>query len=84
MAIAAGCNVMTGLGYVGANLVLDRARGPLMLELNARLGLNIQIANRAGLAGRLEAVDLTAAGRMPAGDRIAFAKQRFGADHIDW
>ena len=63
--IAAGCNAMTGLGYVGVDLVLDRDKGPLMLELNARPGLNIQIANRAGLAARLEAVDRAGAGKLP-------------------
>ena len=79
MEIAAGCNAMTGLDYVGVDLVLDRTLGPLMLELNARPGLNIQIANRAGLAGRLAAVDRADAGRMPAHDRIAFAKGSFAA-----
>jgi len=78
--IAAGCNAMTGLGYVGVDLVLDRAKGPLMLELNARPGLNIQIANRAGLAARLEAVDRADAGRLPPAERIAFAKAKFGAE----
>ncbi len=62
--IAAGCNEMTGLGYVGVDLVLDRTKGPLMLELNARPGLNIQIANRAGIGARLEAVDRANAGSL--------------------
>ncbi len=77
--IAAGCNAMTGLGYVGVDLVLDRNKGPLMLELNARPGLNIQIANRAGLAARLEAVDRADIARRPAAERIAIAKRHFGA-----
>lgn len=40
---------MTGLGYLGADIVLDKFRGPMMLELNARPGLAIQIANNRGL-----------------------------------
>lgn len=48
---------LTGLGYLGADIVVDRDRGPLVLELNARPGLAIQIANRAGLLRRLEAID---------------------------
>ena len=40
---------ITGLGYLGADIVLDKFRGPMMLELNARPGLAIQIANRHGL-----------------------------------
>lgn len=47
----------SGLGYVGADVVVDAEKGPVILELNARPGLSIQIANRAGLAPRLEAVD---------------------------
>ena len=47
----------TGLGYVGADVVLDARRGPMILELNARPGLAIQLANRSGLLPRLAAVD---------------------------
>lgn len=81
--IAADCNAMTGLGYVGVDLVLDRAKGPLMLELNARPGLNIQIANRAGLAGRLAAVDRADVGKMSVAERVSFAKEAFGIHAIN-
>jgi len=37
------------LAYVGVDIIVDRRRGPLVIELNARPGLNIQIANRVGL-----------------------------------
>jgi len=47
----------TGLGYVGADVVIDALSGPMVLELNARPGLIIQLANSAGLRPRLEAVD---------------------------
>ena len=57
LALAARCHELTGLGYLGADIVLDRFRGPLILELNARPGLNIQIANRVGLQERLSLVD---------------------------
>jgi glutathione synthase/RimK-type ligase-like ATP-grasp enzyme len=76
--IAAKSYEITGLGYLGVDLVLDKELGPLMLELNARPGLNIQIANRCGMSGRLEAVDkleglaeLTMDGKIAAGRRIA-------------
>jgi len=52
--LAARCYELTGLGYVGVDIVLDRQFGPLILELNARPGLNIQICNRAGLRQRAE------------------------------
>lgn len=57
LAIAAEACSLTGLGYVGADLVIDEQRGPLLLELNARPGLAIQLANRQGLWKRLEKVD---------------------------
>lgn len=55
--IAAGAYELTGLGYLGVDIVLDKQQGPLMLELNARPGLNIQIANRQGLAHRLAKIE---------------------------
>jgi alpha-L-glutamate ligase-like protein len=57
MALAARCYDVVGLGFLGVDIVLDRERGPLILELNARPGLNIQIANRAGLGKRLREVE---------------------------
>ena len=48
---------VTGLGYLGVDMVIDRDRGPLILEMNARPGLNIQIANGTGLATRLARID---------------------------
>lgn len=55
--MSAQCYEAVKLGYLGCDIVLDRDLGPLILELNARPGLNIQIANRRGLHHRLNAVD---------------------------
>ncbi len=49
---------ITGLGYVGVDIVLDKDLGPMLLEVNARPGIAIQVANSAGLRTRLEAVDV--------------------------
>lgn len=69
---------MTGLGYLGADWVLDRGRGPLLLELNARPGLAIQLANGAGLRPRLEAVDAAPPEILAtAASRVAWARERF-------
>ncbi len=38
------------LGYVGVDIVLDKRYGPMVLEINARPGISIQVANRRGLA----------------------------------
>ena len=45
------------MGYIGVDIVLDRTRGPLLLEANARPGLAIQIANASGIVPRLEQID---------------------------
>ena len=37
------------LGYIGVDIVLDKELGPLVLEINARPGISIQIANNKGL-----------------------------------
>lgn len=57
MKLAAGCYELCGLGYIGVDMVLDEEKGPLILELNARPGLNIQIANDCGLAKRTLAIE---------------------------
>ncbi len=54
---AVNCQIATGLGYLGADIVLHPDRGPLVLEVNARPGLQIQLANKAGLKKRLERVE---------------------------
>ncbi len=55
--LAAECYDMTKLGYLGSDIVLDANRGPLLLELNARPGLAIQIANQTGLLKRLNHIE---------------------------
>ncbi len=57
LVLAAGCFEMVGLGYMGCDIVLDRHAGPVILELNARPGLAIQLASGEGLMKRLKAVE---------------------------
>lgn len=57
MRLATQCYELSGLGYIGVDMVLDQQRGPLILELNARPGLNIQIANDNGLELRNKIVE---------------------------
>ncbi len=75
--ISARCYELTGMGYIGVDIVLDRDLGPLVLELNARPGLAIQIANQQGLLRRLEICEEAANFDAPPAERIAFAKQHF-------
>jgi alpha-L-glutamate ligase-like protein len=75
--ISARCYELTGMGYIGVDIVLDRDLGPLVLELNARPGLAIQIANRQGLLRRLKICDERANFNAAPAERIAFAQREF-------
>ena len=67
---------MTGLGYLGADIVLDKNRGPMMLEVNARPGLAIQIANGRGLKTVLQKIDETYPSGLSAEERVDFVLNR--------
>lgn len=54
--LAVHAQEVTNLGFLGADVAIDREKGPVFLELNARPGLSIQIANLAGLKRRLSRV----------------------------
>lgn len=51
--IAIRCQKVSGLGYVGVDIAIDKEKGPAVLEINAHAGLSIQIANLAPLKYRL-------------------------------
>lgn len=55
--LSARCFDAVPLGYLGVDMVIDETHGPLVLELNARPGLAIQIANREGLQHRLNFIE---------------------------
>lgn len=76
--LAASCYEMSGLGYIGTDMVLDKKRGPMLLELNARPGLSIQIANAAGLLPRLRQIEKLGNFSMSVEERVAYAMEHFG------
>ena len=84
MKLAAGCYELCGLGYIGVDMVLDVDKGPLILELNARPGLNIQIANDCGLTHRAHAVEARLAElakndeKESVEERVRFSQELFG------
>ncbi len=78
LAIAVAATDQMGLQYVGADVVVDAERGPVILELNARPGLVIQIANRAGLLPRLRAVDGRVCPALSVSQRIALGVEIAG------
>jgi len=54
--LAINAQKITKIGFLGIDIVIDREKGPIILELNARPGLSIQIANLAPLNERLQRV----------------------------
>jgi alpha-L-glutamate ligase-like protein len=74
LTMAARCNDMVGMGYIGVDIVLDRDLGPLMLELNARPGLSIQLATRTGLLPRLRYLEGLRQVPRDIPERVALAK----------
>ena len=81
--MAARCYEAVELGYLGVDIVLDRQQGPLILELNARPGLNIQIANRQGMSRRLDAVDEFASILASPEKRVEWSCRYFGVPEAD-
>jgi alpha-L-glutamate ligase-like protein len=68
---------VTGLGYLGVDMVIDRDRGPLILEMNARPGLNIQIANGTGLCNRISRIEEIYDTAATAAERASIARREF-------
>lgn len=74
--IASRVQLITNLGYMAADICLDRHSGPVLLEINARAGLGVQIANLAPLRKRLERIEGVKVTTPQKGVRLA--KDMFG------
>ena len=77
LSLAASCYDVTHLGYLGVDIVLDKNLGPLILELNARPGLAIQIANKMGALKRFDMID-TQSENLEIRERVVFSIEHFG------
>ena len=77
LTLAAQCYEVTQLGYLGCDIVIDSNKGPLILELNARPGLSIQIANNAGLVSRLRRIEKLEIFNQTVEQRVEFAMHEF-------
>jgi alpha-L-glutamate ligase-like protein len=71
---------VTELGYLGVDMVIDKDLGPMILEMNARPGLSIQIANCEGLAKRIARIDDAFRADASPEQRATFARREFPAD----
>ena len=78
--IAARGFEVTELGYLGVDMVIDRDLGPLILEMTARPGLNIQIANSEGLAVRIASIDEIHDPDAEPAERAVAARREFAAE----
>lgn len=56
LTIAIKTQQAVGLGYGGVDIVIDRDKGPVVLEINGHPGLSIQNANLTSLRDRLDRV----------------------------
>jgi len=54
--LAIHAQMVTRIGFLGIDIAIDREKGPVILELNTRPGLSIQIANMTPLDERLKRV----------------------------
>lgn len=57
LTLAVKAQKATKLGFAGVDIALDKEQGPKILEINARPGLSIQLANSAGLKERLKRLE---------------------------
>lgn len=57
LTIAVRAQMASHLGYIGVDIVIHPEKGPMVLEMNAQPGLQIQLANMEGLRRRLERIE---------------------------
>ena len=74
--IAGKSQLASNLGYMGADIAIDKHHGPVLLEINARAGISIQLANLSPLRKRLEKLEGLNVTSVEKGIRIA--KDMFG------
>ena len=75
LALAVKGHYASRLGYSGVDIVIDRKKGPMILEVNKRPGMGIQNTNKAGLLKRLRFVEerLSELEHLPAEKKIELA-----------
>jgi len=74
--MASKIQLISNLGYLAVDICLDKNSGPIVLEINARAGLGVQIADLAPLRKRLERIEGVKVTSPTKGVRIA--KDMFG------
>ncbi|MCB0356673.1 MAG: hypothetical protein KDD40_06680 [Bdellovibrionales bacterium] len=72
--LAARSSEMARIGYLGVDIVVDLNKGPLLLEMNARPGLSIQLANQQGLKSVINKVLKEAPKNLNYKDRVLWSQ----------
>lgn len=54
--LASQSQFLTRMPFIGCDIVLDKDHGPMLLEINARPGLQVQVVNKIRLSERLKKV----------------------------
>ncbi|HOK35441.1 MAG TPA: sugar-transfer associated ATP-grasp domain-containing protein [Candidatus Pacearchaeota archaeon] len=80
--LAVLAQIATGINFLGVDIAIDRDKGPVIFELNARPGLSIQMANLAGLEERLQRVKGLKIKSKEKGVRLA--QELFGSSKEDF
>jgi alpha-L-glutamate ligase-like protein/uncharacterized protein (TIGR02421 family) len=71
---------ITNIGYLAVDIAIDENMGPALLEVNARAGLMVQVANLAPLRARLERVQGISVSSPEKGVRIG--QDLFGGEKV--
>jgi alpha-L-glutamate ligase-like protein len=79
--VAAEAQRLAGIGYAGVDIALDAKRGPVVMEVNRRPGLEIQNANAAGLLRRLRMIEQLPPHELPVEERIRIVQK---LDRENW
>jgi alpha-L-glutamate ligase-like protein/uncharacterized protein (TIGR02421 family) len=79
--IASRVQQITNIGFLAVDLTLDKEDGPMLLEVNARSGLMVQVANLAPLRSRLERVQGLRVTTPEKGVRLAM--DLFGGERVE-
>jgi alpha-L-glutamate ligase-like protein len=72
---------LTGLGYAGVDIALVEKKGPVVMEVNRRPGLEIQNANAAGLLRRLRRIEELPRVELSVEDRLRIVRE---LDRENW
>jgi alpha-L-glutamate ligase-like protein len=78
--LAAEAQRYSGLGFAGVDIAVEATRGPIVMEVNRRPGLEIQNANAAGLLRRLRILEGLRDGQAPVEERLIVVRH-LDADH---